>query len=125
MTLIVAPSGKLMSHWGTQDFDSAPSWEKTMLFIKNLLRFYREEGKKYLYSGKMTYGESIACQSINIPMLRGRDSINLPRLLSSAWVGESGKTAYIVVNPEEQPAPFLIGKDSYEAPPLGAILIEK
>ena len=95
------------------------------MFIRNLLEFYRGEGKKYLYLGKMTPADDITCASIEIPMLRGRDKITLPRLLCSTWEGENGKTAYIVVNPECEAVSFSIGNDSYTAPPLNATLILK
>ena len=125
MTLIIAPNGELMTHWGTHDFESSPNMEKTLLFIKNVMKFYNEGAKKYLYSGKMSTSADVKCEEIDIPMFRGRDFARLPRLLSSVWEEENGKTAYIVVNPEESPVKFSIGNESYEAPPLNAILIIK
>ncbi|MBO5212771.1 MAG: hypothetical protein J6B60_04440 [Clostridia bacterium] len=123
MTLILAPNGNLMTHWGTHDFESCPDMEKTLLFIRNLTKFYNDEAKEYLYSGKMSLAPDIRCEKIDIPMFRGRDFATLPRLLSSCWEAKDKKTAYIVVNPENEPIAFSIGDKSYEAPPLDAVLI--
>ena len=123
MTLTVAPSGNLMSHWGTHDFKSCPDMEKTLAFIKNVTDFYRNGGKKYLYAGKMSPSTEIECEEIRIPLFRGREYATLPRLLSSTWQADNGNTAYIVVNPEDVSVKFKIGGNEYEAPPLNAVLV--
>lgn len=122
MTLIIAPDGKLMSHWGTHDFESAPDMEKALLFIKNLSAFYNDVGKKYLYNGKMSAHSDFICEDVTIPLFRGRKEAILPRLLSSSWEAENGRTAYIVVNPEAEPVSFKIGDKEYTAKPLNATL---
>ena len=124
MTLILAPGGGLMSHWGTQDFEHGPDWEKTMRMIKNVTAFYQREGKKYLFNGKMSVADDFACEEISIPQFRGQPFSTLPRLLCSAWEAEGGKTAYVVVNPEEEPVSFRIGTATYQAPALSALLVE-
>ncbi len=123
MTLILAPNGELITHWGTRDFENAPDMELTLTFIKNMMKFYKEGAKKYLYSGRMCASLDIECESITIPLYRGQPSITLPRLLSSCWEAEDGKAAYIVVNPENTPVSFKIGNEGYEAPALDAMLI--
>ena len=114
-----------MTHWGTHDFEHCPDMERTLLFIKNVMAFYNREGKKYLYSGKMKIAEEIECEEAVIPLFRGRKEAALPRLLSSAWETDDGRTAYVVVNPEEKEIEFSIGEDKYIAPSLNAILIVK
>jgi len=123
MTLVLAPNGELMTHWGTHDFEHAPNMEKTLRFIKNVMSFYRSEGEKYLYSGKMIFAPDIECEEITFPLFRGRKEAKLPRLLSSTWQTDGGKTAYIVVNPEDVAVMFKINGVSYEAKPLDATLI--
>ncbi len=125
MTLVLAPNGDLMTHWGTHDFSCPPDFEKTMLFIKNVMRFYREGAKEYLYAGKMKNAPQIECDEIKIPLFRGREIATLPRLLSSSWVAKDGKTAYIVVNPESEAASFMLDGEKYECEPLNAMLILK
>ena len=125
MTLIIAPDGSLMSHWGTRDFDNSPNMELTLKFIKNMNLFYHTKGKKYLYSAKMSVADDIKCDSITIPLTRCRDSITLPRLLSSVWESDNGRNAYIVINPESTDLSFTIGEDEYIAPALNAVLIER
>lgn len=123
MTLILSPKGGLMSHWGTHDFSQPPSWEKALTFIKNMMDFYNNGAKKYLYCGKMTNAPDIECENITIPMFRGRPSITLPRLLFSTWEADGGKTAYIVVNPEDKAVNFKLNGKEYSVDALNAILI--
>ena len=125
MTLTLSPSGDLMTHWGTHDFSCPPDFDKTMTFIRNVMRFYREIGREYLYSGKMKNAPEIECEQITLPLFRGRKEATLPRLLSSAWEAEGGKTAYVVVNPEDAWVGFTVDGKKYECAPLDAMLILK
>ena len=125
MTLALAPNGRLMTHWSTRDFDNYPDMAKATELIKNLTRFYNSVGKKYLHAGRMCASPGIKCGEVTVPMLRGRPYATLPRLLSSTWQAENGRTAYIVVNPEEAPVSFSIGTEAFIAPPLNATLIIK
>ncbi len=125
MTMTLAPNGKLMSHWGTHDFESAPDMDKALTFVKNVTEFYNGGAKEYLYGGKMKNAPEIKCEEIKIPLFRGQEFSTLPRLLSSCWEAKDGKTAYIVVNPEDEPVPFSIEKEKYECPALNAVLIIK
>jgi hypothetical protein len=125
MTLILNPYGGLMSHWGTHDFENKPDFDLSLKFIKNVMRFYNEVGKKYLYSGKMKYANSIECDTIEIPLFRGRKSAFLPRLLSSVWEGDDGKSAYIIVNPENEAVSFKLDGEEFTVSGLNAILIER
>ena len=123
MTLVLCPNGKLMTHWGTRDFEHCPDMETTLAFIKNLMSFSRGDARKYLYAGKMKNCSDIECEEIAIPLERGKGFAKLPRLLSSCWEAEDGKTAYIVVNPDTAPAHFYIDKIEYEVEPLNARLV--
>ena len=123
MTLVLAPNGDFMTHWGTHDFEHAPNTEKTLAFIKNMINFYNKDAKKYLLGGKMTAAPEIECESIDVPLFRGRKLATLPRLLSSYWKAENGKVAYIVVNPNDAPVEFSINGEVFEAPALDALLI--
>lgn len=125
MTLVLSPNGGLMSHWGNRDLESAPDMDLTLKFIKNLMKFYNEGGKKYLYSGKMVCCDDIECEEIEIPMLRGRPVARLPRLLCSCWEADDSRTAYIVVNPENEKIGFSLDGVSYEADALDVMLIIK
>ena len=124
MTVTLAPNGELMTHWGTHDFESSPNMELTMKFIGNMRNFYNEKGKKYLYCGKMRPCPDIECDTIDIPLFRGRKIATLPKLLSSTW-WDGDNTAYIVVNPENNPVDFKIGEENYTVAPLDAMLIIK
>ncbi len=123
MTLIISPDGNLMSHWGTHDFEHCPDMDKTLTFIKNVMKFYNEQGKKYLYCGKMTIAQEIECENITIPLFRGRKTATLPRLLSSVWEADNGKKAYIVVNPDNEVVKFKIENEEFSVNKLDATLI--
>ena len=123
MTLVLSPNGDLMTHWGTHDFEHAPDMEKTLEFIKNVSRLYRDGAKEYLYSGKMTCAPEIECEKITIPLFRGQKTVSVPCILSSAWEAEDGKSAYIVLNPEDAFVDFKIGNESYTVAPLDGMLI--
>ena len=125
MTVTLAPSGKLMSHWGTHDFESAPDFEKTMLFVKNMTEFYNKGAKEYLYSAKMSAINEFKCEEISIPQFRGQKYSLLPRLLCSVWEAEGGKIAYVVINPENEPVDFSIGNENFTCPALDGVLIIK
>ncbi|MBR2024790.1 MAG: hypothetical protein IKA02_03155 [Clostridia bacterium] len=123
MTLIIAPNGNLMSHWGTWDFENCPDMNKTLTFIKNVMKFYSSVGKEFLYDGKMSNAKDIECENIEIPLYRGRKVATLPRLLSSVWEVENGKNAYVVVNPEDEEVKFHIGDEEFSVNALNATLI--
>lgn len=125
MTLVLAPNGELMTHWSTRDFDNPPNMELALRFIKNMRDFYESGAKKYLYNGKMALAPDIKCESISIPMTRGKEFAILPALPFSAWQRENGGVAYIVVNPENKKASFSLNNENFEIAPLSAILIEK
>ncbi|MBQ8145904.1 MAG: hypothetical protein IJ039_03900 [Clostridia bacterium] len=122
MTLTLSPNGSLMTHWGTRDFESCPNMDNTLALIRNLMDFYKTDGKKYLYNGRMKATDGFKCESIEIPMTNNRGNAILPRLLSSSWEAENGRTAYIVVNPEAKPVSFKIRDKEYTAKPLNATL---
>ena len=123
MTLIIAPNGELMTHWGTHDFEHAPDMDKALAFIKNVMKFYNECGKEYLFGGKMSCAKDIECEFIEIPLFRGRKTATVPRLLSSVWEADNEKNAYIIVNPENEAIKFTIDNEQFEAPALDALLI--
>ncbi|MBO4983229.1 MAG: hypothetical protein J6D23_04155 [Clostridia bacterium] len=123
MTLVLLPNGDLMTHWGMRDFENCPNTDNIFTLIKNLTKFYKTVGKKYLYAGRMKATNDFRCESIEIPMTNNRGNATLPRLLYSSWVAENGKTAHIVVNPEANPVRFTIGDMEYDAKPLNATLI--
>ncbi len=121
MTLVLSPSGDIMSHWGTRDFEHSPKKEKVYTLIRNLTRFYREQAKPYLYAGRMTAAEKIDCGK---RVFRVQDeNIPLPAVLCSAWLGEDGKRATILVNPEEDDLVCRIGEREITVPALDAVLI--
>ncbi|MBO5313154.1 MAG: hypothetical protein J6B29_04220 [Clostridia bacterium] len=125
MTLVLSPDGNLMTHWSTRDFEHSPNMEKTLRFIKNMMKLYNNGAKEYLCFGRMSNSTDIECEKISFPMLRGRETAVLPRLLSSCWEAENGRSMYIVVNPEDEVVTFSIGEDTYQINALEGMMILK
>lgn len=125
MTVVLAPNGEFMSHWGTHDFSAPPDMEKTLQFIGNMKKFYENEAKKYLLCGKMVNAPDIECGEIEIPLFRGQKVSKLPRLLCTCWKSEGKRVAYVVINPEDAPVEFSIGDEKFTVPALDGIIIEK
>ena len=114
LTLVITPDGDLMVNWGTRDFDHHPDKEKTLLFIKNLMQFYREEGKKYLCSGKMIMPLPIECDSV-----RYSDNIDaVPAVMTSAWEAADHARIQIFVNYTDAEQTYVIGSEKNTIPPL-------
>lgn len=96
MTLVMSSEGKLVSQWGIRNFDQKIDREKIFKFISNLTDFYSNEGKKYLYSGRMINTPCVECDSISLS-----PSLSMPGILYSAWEAEDGSKALILVNPSD------------------------
>lgn len=53
--------GELWYWVGQRDLSDLPDESKVLTLIRNLTRFYREEGKPYLYAGRMIPALPVAC----------------------------------------------------------------
>lgn len=104
MTAVLRPDGQLMQNWGTRDFDHAPDKEKTLAFVANMTRFYREEAKPFLYDGRMIQGLPVVCEDAPF-------GYQLPKILSSAWEAE-GQRVQILVNPFDEAVTCTVGGKS-------------
>jgi hypothetical protein len=71
----------------------------------------------------MAIASPVECESVTIPLFRGQKTITLPRLLSSCWYDDSGKTAYVIANPDDETVKFKIENENYEISPLDAMII--
>jgi hypothetical protein len=123
MTLVVTPTGELMTHWGTRDFAHAPDMDKTLTLIRNLTAFYRDCAKPYLYAGRMCRARAWSCEERTIALAGSFGEIRLPSLLIAAYQATDGGVAHIVVNPKEQPQSLILDGQEYVIPGLDAKLI--
>ena len=98
MTIVLLPDGRLMTNWSNHDFSNLPDKEKTLKFISNLTKFYKEKGCNFLYDGRMTEGVPFECNTIPVHLYHydNHESF-LPEIYSSAWE-KDGKKAQIFVN---------------------------
>ena len=124
LTLILSPDGQLFSHWGSRDFEHWPDMDRSLQLIRNLSRFYREEGKPFLYNGRMIPAQPIQCEEIRFPLRLIDGEIALPLLHTTAWMAENGERAQIIVNPAESAQSFTLNGKSYSIPPLSAMKIQ-
>ena len=115
MTAVLRPDGQLMQAWGTRDFDHAPDKEKTLAFVANMTRFYRQEAKPYLYNGRMIEGLPLECDLAPFGQA-------LPMLHTSAWEAE-GKRVQILVNPFDEAVRCKLGGRALSVPANDAILL--
>ena len=126
MTLVLSPDGDLTPYWGRPRYKVPPNKEKTLKFISNLTRFYREEAKPYLYSGRMMPCDGFECGSITLAKRESAFTVTLPSVLATAWAAEDGNRAYILVNPEEREQVCAVNGKKVTVPPLdGCIVMSK
>lgn len=125
MTIVLSPNGDLLPNWGTRDFTNLPDKDKTLRFIANVTRFYRERAKPYLYAGRMITPPQISLGSVTYHMetFPGRRPIVLPELLSSAWEGADGSRAVILVNPHDAEKICTVNGRSVTVPALDAVIL--
>ena len=124
MTLVITPDGDIMTHWGTRDFVHLPNKEKTLRFIKNLMRVYKTCAKKYLYAGRMIEAPKVECESITYARQDSERKIILPAIASSAWEASDGTRALILVNPEDRDIICRVSGEKAVVPALCAIVKE-
>jgi len=114
MTVVLKEKGQIHWDW-CLDWDvEAPEQEPTERLIRNLNRWRRKAGKKYLCFGRMLKPMTIdGTYSIPLVMKDGR-RIDYPSLLTSRWLAPDVRVGQIVVNytPEKQTfnVPELFGK---------------
>ena len=118
MTLVLSPEGDLTPNWGRPRYKVPPNKEKTLKLISNLTRFYREEAKPYLYSGRMMPCDDFECGSIIFAKRESAFTVTLPSVLATAWAAEDGKRAYILVNPEESEQVCTVKGEKVTLPPM-------
>ena len=115
MTLVLTPDGKLMTHWGTRDFDHAPDMEKTLQFAHNMTAFYREQAKPYLCCGKMLPAGDVVCEEMPF-------GYHLPKIHVTAWEAADTSRARIFVNPSDEDTVCRVNGEEILVPAMQAIL---
>ena len=83
MTLILGYNGEVASHWGSRSFSFAADKDKIFSFVSRLSRFYRDEARELLYSGRMIAPPPVECESLSFTV-KERE-VTLPAILCTAW----------------------------------------
>jgi hypothetical protein len=120
LTLVVNPEGELLPHWGSRDGVN-PDKEKTLKFIKNLLKLYKTKAKPYLLYGKMEKSLPVICSNACYSSCFGED-IFLPSVYSAAW-SYQGKNVQILVNPTDTVQNITVGDKTFTVDALDALLL--
>ena len=124
MTLVLTPDGKLMTHWGTRDFENSPDKEKAFTLIRNLTSLYKNGASKYLFAGRMIAAPDIKCDAVEFDGFDSNPVVRLSAVLYSAWEAEDKSRALIIANPSEtEQICETLGK-SISVPPLSAVMLE-
>lgn len=120
LTLVLSPDGRIQSYWGQRDLSDLPDEGKVLTLIRNLTRFYKEEGKPYLYAGRMIPALPVECPDRAFIGNWGTRPFSLPILHSTAWEAEDGRRAQILVNPEDYDVECRVGGVKMTVPALSA-----
>jgi hypothetical protein len=123
MTLVFTPDGKLMSNWGTRDFDHAPQKEPVYTLIRNLTKLYKEKMQKYLLGGKMVRAGSLECGEVVFKSSNPTRDLHLPEILSSAWALDD-KRVQLLVNPSEMDIVCTLNGKKITVPALNGVALE-
>ena len=121
MTLVLHPSGELLTSWGARGFKNYQDKEATLLFIKNLNANFKAGAFKYLVSGRMTKQPDVKIGKVKYRA--GDSEIELPEIFVAAYEAECGKTAIIAVNPQRKEASFTLSGREYKIGALDAITL--
>ena len=124
MTLVLAPDGKLMTNWGTRDFEHSPDKEKALALISNLTTLYASKAKDYLCKGRMIVGYPVECATLSYECDYPKRTVVLPKIISSAWQLPSGKRVQILVNPEDSDTVCNVNGTEITVPALDGIVFD-
>ena len=123
MTLVLNPEGNIMSYWGQRDFDHLPNKDNALRLIANLTRFYREEAKPYLHTGRMIPAPTVVCSEKTFDLKFLDRSVTFPKISSSAWETADGRRALILINPNEQDEVCDVNDREIKVAAMDAVLI--
>ena len=124
MTVNLTPSGEFEPHWGCGKVNAlAPDKEKALTFIRNIMRFYREDAKSYLLYGRMEKPVATDIKMKGYDYDKKLSVIYIPEVFSSAWSYE-GKKVQIFVNPQDYPVTFHVEDKEITVEAMNATMIE-
>lgn len=123
MTLVISDDGKVRTKWGKLNTDHLPNQEKILRLVKNLISFYKNEAKDYLFCGRMIVPPSLECGTAEF-MRNYRDTgVTLPDVLGTAWEADNGSRVLILVNPFDRESKCFVNEKQVTIPPLDAVKI--
>ncbi len=125
MTLVLSPNGRIQSYWGQRDLSDLPDEGKVLTFIRNLTRFYREEGKPYLFAGRMIPALPVECPDRAFIGNWGTRPFTLPVLHTTAWEAPDGSRIQILVNPGDHDVTCRVGGKEITVEALGVKVVER
>jgi len=98
LTVVITENGEIDWNWGKLDRDKTPpNQEYAGRLIKNLNYWRTNQGKKYLHTGSMIKPLPVECEKLEIWRNNG-SKCEIPRIHTSAWEAQDGKTAQFLIN---------------------------
>ena len=100
-----------------------PNQEKILRLVKNLISFYKNEAKDYLFCGRMIVPPLLECGTVEF-MRNYRDTgVTLPDVFGTAWEADNGSRVLILVNPFDRESKCFVNEKQVTIPPLDAVKI--
>ena len=126
MTLVLDQDGNPKSRWGDLVTDYIPDRKKVLTLVSNLSRLYRECAGDVLFGGRMVAPPEIVCETVTLHKKFGRpareEDCTLPAVICTAWEGDGGRRAVLLVNPTEGEQVCFVDGVRVGVPPLNACL---
>ncbi|MBQ9760385.1 MAG: hypothetical protein IJW16_03435 [Clostridia bacterium] len=125
MTVVLNPSGDVLSYWGQRDFSKLPNKETVFRLIGNLTKFYKEQAAPYLFAGRMIEAPQVDCESVTYRIAKRKATFHdsFPALHATAWEA-NGARALILVNPNSHDVRCTVEGKEFTVPALDGLLIK-
>lgn len=123
MTLVIDQDGQIKSRWGGLRTNHVADKEKILRLVENLTAFYKDEGKEFLFNGRMISSPKVECGKIEFLRDDSDRKVKLPSILSTAWESADGNRALILVNPSDEESTCRVEGVDYVISPLSAVKI--
>lgn len=96
LTLVINQDGEIIWNWGTR-LTTIPNQEGIKEFVKNLNRWRKGYGKKYLHTGEMRRPYNVVCDK-NVLLLNNGCELSLDKVFTSAWHTNDGEFGQFLIN---------------------------
>ena len=125
-TLLITDDGRIMQCWCDQQFDILPDREGIINLLRNVMRLRRKSGKKYLHGGRMLRPhEVVGAGEHTFEMMMCRDTLTVPRVLTSRWQAADGSIAQLLINWTDENITVNVNGQEVSVSAQNAVLMEE